>query len=80
MGHLVVLDEDLADTGQTRHLGAHIGADLAPQRTGGGRERDLDDHVTVRFDPDVVDHPEIDDRRPELGVEDAGQDAPDVVR
>ena len=31
-------------------------------------------------DPDVVDHPELDDRGPELGVEHPGQDATDVVR
>ena len=31
------------------------------------------------LDPDVVHHPEVDDRGPQLGVEDPGQHAPDVV-
>ena len=79
LGHLVVLDPDLADAGQPGDLGAHVGADLAPERAGRGREGDLDHDVAVRVDPDVVDHPQIDDRGPQLGVEDPGQDTTDVV-
>ena len=70
---------DLADAGQARDLRAHVGADLAPERAGGGGERDLHHDVAVGRDPDVVDHPELDDRGPQLGVEHPGQDAPDVV-
>ncbi len=36
LGHLVVLDCDLTHAGQARDLGAHVGADLAPERAGGG--------------------------------------------
>ena len=79
LGHLVVLDRDLADAGEAGDLRADVGPDLAPQRAAGGGERDLDHDVAVGRDPDVVDHPEVDDRGPQLGVEDPGQDAPDVV-
>ena len=71
---------DLADAGQARDLGPDVGADLAPERARGGGERDLDHDVAVGRDPDVVDHAELDDRGPQLGVEHAGEDATDVVR
>ena len=41
LGHLVVLDATVADAGQARDLRRHVVADLAPQRAGGGGERDL---------------------------------------
>ena len=50
-----------------------------PQRTPGGGERHLHHDVAVGADPDVVDHAQVDDRGVQLGVDDPGQHAPDVV-
>ena len=81
LGHLVVLDADLARRpGGPATFELHVVADLAPERAGGGRERDLDDRRRRRGSTATSwTMPEVDDRGAELGIEDAREDAADVV-
>ena len=78
--HLAVLDLHRADAGEAAHLRLDVLADLHPQRAAGGGERHRrPSTVAVGADHDVVDHAEVDDRGVQLGVDDPGQHAPDVV-
>ena len=68
-----------ATPGEAAHLRLDVLADLHPQGTPGGRERDPDHHPAVGIDPDLVDHAEVDDARVQLRVDDPGQHPADVV-
>ncbi len=65
--------------GQAADLRLDVLADLHPQRASGRGQRDLHHDRAVGTDADVVDHPEIDDRGVQFGVDDPGQHAADVV-
>ena len=80
LGHLGVLDRDLADAGDARDLRLDVVGDLPAQRAGGGGERHLHRDVAVGVDGDVAHHAEVDDRGVELGIEHAREHAADVLR
>ncbi len=64
---------------QPTDVGLDVGLDLGPQRAPGHREGHFDlDHALV-VDADPVHHAELDDVRPELGVDHPGQRRTDRV-
>ena len=80
LGHLGVLDRDLAHAGDARDLRLHVVGDLPAQRAGRGGERHLHGDVATGVDGDVAHHAEVDDGGVELGIEHAREHAAHVIR
>ena len=80
LGHLAVLDVHRGDAAEAAHLRLDVGGDLAPQWAA---RRWSARRCTVTWPSastaDVVDHAEVDDAGVQLGVDDAGEHAADVV-
>jgi hypothetical protein len=69
---------DVLDTRQGSHVALDIGTELIAKRAGGDGEGDLYPHAPT-VDLDSAHHPQLDDVRAELRIDDAGQCRPDVL-
>ena len=79
VGHHGEVEGDPADPRQGGDGGGDSAGDLVAQRTAGNGERDLDCDNPVVTEHGTADHPQVDDRTPQLGILHGAQRLDDLL-